>query len=184
MTTKRARTPTTPMLASTDQWRVVPTPVGEMVVGGDEESLHFLHLPDSFDPRGLDPDRRGAPAAVAAAAEQLDGYFRGTLTRFDLPLDPAGSEFQRRVWWALADIPYAATESYGALAARVGNPRACRAVGMANGRNPIPLVLPCHRVIGADGTLTGYGGGLSLKRRLLDHERRVAASGPRSRRAS
>ncbi|HTT86900.1 MAG TPA: methylated-DNA--[protein]-cysteine S-methyltransferase [Acidimicrobiales bacterium] len=184
MTIKKAKAKTTPALAEADQWTLIPTPVGEMMAGGDEESLHFLHLPGSFDARGLDPDRRGAPAAVAAATEQLEAYFRGELTRFRLPLDPAGTEFQRRVWWALADIPYAATESYGALAARVDNPRACRAVGLANGRNPIPVVLPCHRVIGADGTLTGYGGGLALKQRLLEHERRVASSGTGRRRAS
>ena len=111
---------------------------------------------------------------MVAAAEQIDAYFRRDLLEFSLPLDPAGTDFQRRVWFALADISYGATESYGDLAARVGNPKACRAVGMANGRNPIPLVLPCHRVIGADGSLTGYGGGLELKQRLLDHERSVA----------
>ncbi len=113
----------------------------------------------------------GTPAALVETLEQLESYFDHRLTIFSLPLDPAGTEFQRRVWWALADIGYGRTESYGQLAARIGNPKACRAVGLANGRNPLPIVLPCHRVIGSSGGLTGYGGGLDLKQRLLDHER-------------
>jgi methylated-DNA-[protein]-cysteine S-methyltransferase len=163
----------TATLGTSDQWSVTSTPVGEMMVIGDEDVVHFVHLPDSFDSSANDPERAGRPSAVRAAVEQIDAYFGGTLTEFSLPLDPAGTEFQRRVWFALADIGYGRTESYGELAARVGNPKASRAVGMANGRNPIPLVLPCHRVIGADGSLTGYGGGLELKQRLLDHERTV-----------
>lgn len=142
-----------------------------MLLVGDTEHLHHLLLPDSFDLSELPPERRGRPAAVEEAGRQVDAYFAYNLTRFDVPLDPAGTEFQRRVWFALADIAYGETESYGSLAARVGNPKASRAVGMANGRNPIPLVLPCHRVIGSNGSLTGYGGGLPLKARLLQHER-------------
>jgi methylated-DNA-[protein]-cysteine S-methyltransferase len=167
----------TPRLGTTDEWTVIATPVGEMMVIGDETAVHFVHLPGSFTSTGFDRHRAGTPAAVRAAAEQIDAYFAGALTSFSLPLDPSGTEFQRRVWLALADIPYGATESYKGLAARVGNPKACRAVGLANGRNPLPLVLPCHRVIGADGSLTGYGGGLELKRRLLDHERAVPVAG-------
>ncbi|HXQ61866.1 MAG TPA: methylated-DNA--[protein]-cysteine S-methyltransferase [Acidimicrobiales bacterium] len=174
----------TPRLGTSDEWTVTATPVGEMMVIGDDDAVHFVHLPGSFLASTCDPDRAGAPAAVRAAAEQIDAYFTGALTTFSLPLDPAGTEFQRRVWSALADIPYGATESYGALAARIGNPKACRAVGLANGRNPIPLVLPCHRVIGADGSLTGYGGGLELKKRLLDHERAVLRPDATARRAS
>jgi len=171
----------TPRLGTTDEWTVIATPVGEMMVIGDDDAVHFVHLPGSFTPTGFDPDRAGTPAAVRAAATQIHAYFSGDLIEFSLPLDPAGTEFQRRVWFALGDIPYGTTESYGELAARVGNPKACRAVGLANGRNPIPLVLPCHRVIGANGSLTGYGGGLELKRRLLDHERAVPAPGSTSR---
>jgi len=166
----------TPRLGPADEWTIVATPVGDMTVVGDDDTLHFLHLPGSVPTAALDPDRCGRPAAVAAAIGQIDAYFAGTLTRFDLPLDPAGTDFQRRVWLALAAIPYGRTESYGSLAARVGNPKASRAVGLANGRNPLPLVLPCHRVIGSDGRLTGYGGGLPLKKRLLDHEAAVSAS--------
>jgi len=174
----------TPRLGTSDEWRVMATAVGEMMVIGDDEAVHFVHLPGSYDAGAFDPERAGSPAAVSAAAEQIDAYFRGSLTEFSLPLDPAGTEFQRRVWLALAAIPYGATESYGELAARVGNPKACRAVGLANGRNPIPLVLPCHRVIGADGSLTGYGGGLDLKQRLLDHERTAPVTAASGRRAS
>lgn len=160
----------TPTLGICDQWTEITTPVGPMMVIGDDEALHFLHLPGSYDRHRLDPTRAGVPAAVAAALEQIEAYFNGDLKEFSIPLDPAGTDFQRRVWLALADIAYGATESYGQLATRVGNPKACRAVGLANGRNPIPLILPCHRVIGANGSLTGYGGGLALKQRLLDHE--------------
>jgi methylated-DNA-[protein]-cysteine S-methyltransferase len=111
-------------------------------------------------------------AVADLAVDQLRRYLAGTLDAFDLPLDPVGTAFQRDVWFALAEIPYGRTESYRWLAARVGRPTATRAVGATNGRNPIPIVLPCHRVIGSDGSLTGYGGGLPLKRALLDLERR------------
>jgi methylated-DNA-[protein]-cysteine S-methyltransferase len=174
----------TPKLGTTDQWTVMATPVGEMMVIGDEDAVHFVHLPDSFDRVAFDLERRGRPAAVDSAVGQIEAYFAGALRDFALPLDPAGTAFQRQVWLALADIPYGETESYGELASRVGNPKACRAVGMANGRNPIPLVLPCHRVIGANGSLTGYGGGLDLKQRLLDHERTTSSSTAVRRRAS
>jgi methylated-DNA-[protein]-cysteine S-methyltransferase len=170
----------TPKLGPSDEWTIVDTDVGEMMVIGDDDHLHYLHLPESFDGGDFDADRRGRPKAVSATVEQVEAYFNGRLQEFSLPLDPQGTEFQRRVWLALADVPYGQTESYGQLATRIGNPKACRAVGLANGRNPIPLVLPCHRVIGADGSLTGYGGGLDLKQRLLDHERKatVPASEP------
>jgi methylated-DNA-[protein]-cysteine S-methyltransferase len=175
----------TPTLGPTDSWTVIDTDVGEMMVIGDDDAVHFVHLPGSFSARSFDRERMGAPAAVGAAVEQIDAYFGGDLTTFSLPLAPAGTVFQRRVWFALAEIPYGTTESYGELALRVGNPKACRAVGLANGRNPIPLVLPCHRVIGANGNLTGYGGGLELKRRLLDHEQAAPApAAGRRRRAS
>jgi methylated-DNA-[protein]-cysteine S-methyltransferase len=105
-----------------------------------------------------------------AAAQQLEAYFAGTLTRFTLPLAPQGSVFQQRVWAALQEIPYGQTESYGELALRIGSPGAARAVGLANGRNPIGIVIPCHRVVGSDGRLTGYGGGIERKKQLLDLE--------------
>lgn len=162
---------TTARLCPSDQWFVFDTPVGKMMAAGDDDSLRLLQLPGSFDATSLPLERTGTPAAIVETLDQVESYFDHRLHKFSLPLDPAGTEFQRRVWWALADIPYGGTESYGQLAARIGSPTACRAVGAANGRNPIPLVLPCHRVIGSSGSLTGYGGGLELKQRLLDHER-------------
>ncbi|TCO62451.1 methylated-DNA--[protein]-cysteine S-methyltransferase [Actinocrispum wychmicini] len=102
---------------------------------------------------------------------QLDAYFAGTLTEFDLPLAMLGTPFQQRVWAALRDIPYGETTSYGELAEQLGNPKASRAVGLANGRNPISVIVPCHRVVGSTGDLTGYGGGIERKRHLLDFER-------------
>lgn len=105
-------------------------------------------------------------------ADQLDAYFAGELTAFDLEMSMLGTEFQRHVWSELCAIPYGETISYGELARRIGNPNASRAVGLANGRNPVAIIVPCHRVIGADGSLTGYGGGLERKTWLLEHETR------------
>ena len=144
---------------------------GDVHVVADHGALTHVLLPNAPAP----PPQRSADAATAAvadrAAEQLREYFTGRRTAFDLPLDPAGTAFQRQVWFALADIPYGQTVSYGQVAEAVGHPTGFRAVGAANGRNPIAIVLPCHRVIGADGSLTGYGGGLPLKRALLALER-------------
>ncbi len=114
--------------------------------------------------------RNETMAELAPVVAQLQAYFAGELTDFDLPLQMHGTEFQRRVWAALCEIPYGETISYGELARWVGNPKASRAVGLANGRNPVAIVVPCHRVIGADGSLTGYGGGLDRKVWLLEHE--------------
>jgi methylated-DNA-[protein]-cysteine S-methyltransferase len=111
---------------------------------------------------------------LAEAGRQLQAYFAGDLRRFDLPLDLVGTEFQVAAWHALADIPYGTTISYGEQARRLGRPKAVRAVGAANGRNPLPIVLPCHRIVGADGSLVGFGGGLPRKRVLLEHEARFA----------
>ena len=112
-----------------------------------------------------------AASAFDDVTSQLTEYFAGTRTRFELPLAPEGTPFQQRVWKALLDIPYGETISYGELAARLGSRSASRAVGLANGSNPLPIVIPCHRVIGANGKLTGYGGGLPIKERLLALER-------------
>ena len=109
-----------------------------------------------------------------AAVEQLRAYFAGELREFSLPLAPGGTEFQRKVWSALTRIPYGRTTSYAAIARDIGTPRGVRAVGLANGRNPISLIVPCHRVIGSDGSLTGYGGGIERKKWLLAHEERFA----------
>ena len=116
----------------------------------------------------------GDARATAAAAIQLEQYFAGERTEFDLPLAPEGTPFQQRVWAELVRIPFAETRSYGQLAQQLGSPGGSRAVGLANGRNPIGIIVPCHRVVGAAGSLTGYGGGLERKRLLLDLESRVA----------
>jgi methylated-DNA-[protein]-cysteine S-methyltransferase len=159
------------MIGEGDQWTTVPSPVGKFAVIGNEVELHFVHLPGSFDEAGLPAEQRGTPAAVREGVAQIEAYFAHRLTEFSVPVAPAGTEFQELVWANLALIGYGQTESYAQLAGRIGRPTACRAVGLANGRNPIPLILPCHRVIGANGSLTGYGGGLPLKLALLEHER-------------
>ncbi|MGA2528507.1 MAG: methylated-DNA--[protein]-cysteine S-methyltransferase [Acidimicrobiales bacterium] len=167
---------TSPGDTSPVSWATSPSPIGDILLVADDAGLRELHLPGSFDPR---KDLQASPAAsaiLAKAAEQLEEYFGGTRTSFDLPLAPKGTAFQMKVWWALGDIAYATTESYGAVAARTGNPKASRAVGMANNKNPLAIVLPCHRVIGSNGSLVGYGGGLWMKEWLLQHEARVAAS--------
>ncbi len=155
--------------------------VGPLTLVAEDEAIVGLymnlqrHRPDDDTLGELDPRGRTADLFDAAAA-QLDAYFAGELTRFDLPLAPRGSDFQQRVWAALQEIPYGQTESYGELAARIGSPGGARAVGLANGRNPIGIVIPCHRVVGADGSLTGYGGGVDRKKRLLDLELAVSGS--------
>jgi methylated-DNA-[protein]-cysteine S-methyltransferase len=157
----------------TTYWTTVDSPVGELLLTSDGTSLTRL----LFSPFAVDPIWSDEPCAVLTeAVTQLDDYFTGERTDFDLPLAPAGTPFQLRVWEALRDIPYAETINYGQLAMRVGNVKASRAVGLANGRNPISIVVPCHRVIGANGSLTGYGGGLDRKRTLLDLERRVVGA--------
>ncbi|MFH8407531.1 methylated-DNA--[protein]-cysteine S-methyltransferase [Streptomyces sp. NPDC018019] len=156
------------------------TPYGPLTLVAEGNALTGLYMTDqrhrppqeSFGP----PEDVTAPP-FAAAVQQLRAYFDGTLTDFDLPLAPRGTPFQRRVWAALREIPYGATLSYGQLAGRLGKPSAARAVGLANGKNPIGIIIPCHRVIGAGGSLTGYGGGLDRKRRLLDFERGGAPRG-------
>ncbi len=153
---------------------VVDSPVGPLQLVGEDGALVGLHL-DAQRHRP-DPTTFGErdDAAFGPVVDQLTAYFGGELTSFDLPLAPHGTLFQQRVWAALREIPFACTESYGELATRIGTPGASRAVGLANGRNPIAIVIPCHRVIGANGTLTGYGGGLERKQLLLDLEARHA----------
>jgi methylated-DNA-[protein]-cysteine S-methyltransferase len=152
---------------------VLSSPIGPLTVVAQDGQLAALYL-ESQRHRpgdaalGEPGDERLEPFASAAA--QLSAYFRGQRTVFELPLAPAGTDFQRRVWDALRQIPYGQTWTYGELARHIGSPAASRAVGLANGKNPICLVIPCNRVIGSDGSLTGYGGGLDRKRFLLDLE--------------
>ncbi|AKK68246.1 methylated-DNA--[protein]-cysteine S-methyltransferase [Xanthomonas translucens] len=150
------------------------TPIGELSVAvGAHGVRHILFAENRYDVRGrADWIRDAAP--VREAREQLLAYFAGERDRFELPLAPRGTAFQCLVWQALADIPFGVTWSYAQLARHIGQPRAVRAVGAANGRNPLPIVLPCHRVIGANGALTGFGGGLPTKAALLALERRGA----------
>jgi methylated-DNA-[protein]-cysteine S-methyltransferase len=148
----------------------VPSPIGELVLEGDDESLTNVVLPDSARASafaGAEHDPAAVPRALADAARQLSEYFAGERTAFELSLLPAGTPFQREVWAKLAEIPYGETISYAELAASVERPHAFRAVGGANGANPIAIVVPCHRVITSGGALGGYAGGLDAKRALL-----------------
>jgi methylated-DNA-[protein]-cysteine S-methyltransferase len=157
----------------------MPSPIGPLLLAGTADALELVGLPagrDAVEPRA---DWIESAAPFRDAVRQLEAYFAGTLRRFDLALAPAGTPFQQRVWRALREIPYGHTISYGELARRLGRPAAVRAVGAANGRNPLAIVVPCHRVIGSDGRLVGYGGGLPTKAALLELERRVAG-GPGS----
>jgi methylated-DNA-[protein]-cysteine S-methyltransferase len=149
----------------------VQSPIGELTLASDGEALTGLYMADQRHRPELPAADRDDDAVLAAAREQLAEYFAGQRHAFDLPLRPAGTPFQRAVWDALREIPYGETAGYGELARRLGRPGAARAVGLANGRNPIAIVVPCHRVIGAAGALTGYGGGLERKRYLLELER-------------
>lgn len=147
------------------------TPIGTLTLAADADGLRHIEFPDNRHPvsrEGWIPGASGAAADVLhATREQLREYFAGTRQVFDLPLRPLGTAFQMEVWRTLATIPWGATWSYRDLARTIGKPDAVRAVGAANGRNPLPIVLPCHRVIGADGSLTGFGGGLPIKAALL-----------------
>jgi methylated-DNA-[protein]-cysteine S-methyltransferase len=158
----------------------IDTPVGELRVIASDEGIREIRLPlpDHHSAPPPAEDRPDHPMLVQIR-RQLDEYFLGQRREFDLPLDVVGTDFQRHVWGALVEIPYGETASYGQLAERVGRPGAARAVGGANGRNPVPVVVPCHRVIGADGSMTGYAGpsedGIAIKRWLIQHESTVGA---------
>ncbi|MEU3947623.1 methylated-DNA--[protein]-cysteine S-methyltransferase [Streptomyces sp. NPDC029526] len=154
------------------QHTVIDSPYGPLTLVADHDGvLCGLYMTEQRHRPAEETfgDRDDAP--FAEAREQLAAYFAGELKEFTLPLRPHGTPFQRRVWDELRRIPYGETRSYGRLAEALGSPKASRAVGLANGRNPIGIVIPCHRVIGASGSLTGYGGGLERKQRLLDFER-------------
>jgi methylated-DNA-[protein]-cysteine S-methyltransferase len=153
------------------RYRTIDSPIGPLTLAGHGHVLTNLRMVDqTYEPNRADwlPDDR----AFADAVDQLGEYFAGERTDFDLELSMAGTEFQRRVWRTLTTIPYGETRSYGEIADQIGVPGAARAVGLANGRNPIAIIVPCHRVIGASGSLTGYGGGLDRKRSLLALEKK------------
>ncbi len=154
----------------TTLYTTVDSPIGELLLVGDGAEIAGLFMQEGAHPIAIDPTWTRAPEAFSAVRTQLAEYFAGDRTEFDVPLAPSGSEFQLRVWTALRDIPYGTTISYGELARRIGQPSASRAVGLANGRNPISVIVPCHRVIGANGSMTGYGGGIERKEILLTLE--------------
>ena len=152
----------------------LPTPIGQLRLVADREGLREVWFESGKHRKSPSPDWVRAARPLAEARRQLEEYFAGDRTRFELKLHPVGTPFQLAVWAELGRIPYGVTISYAELARRIGQPAAMRAVGAANGRNPIPIILPCHRVIGSNGSLTGFGGGLPTKRFLLSMEDRVA----------
>ncbi|MGZ4735555.1 MAG: methylated-DNA--[protein]-cysteine S-methyltransferase [Acidimicrobiia bacterium] len=153
------------------RYRIIESPVGFITIAGDDDAITGVRMEDQAHPPAGHEDWEPDDGAFQPVADQLDAYFAGELTEFDVTLRLEGTEFQRKVWSGLLEIPYGETISYGELARRIGQPNAPRAVGLANGRNPVGIIVPCHRVIGSDGSLTGYGGGLDRKRALLDLER-------------
>jgi methylated-DNA-[protein]-cysteine S-methyltransferase len=152
-------------------YATIDSPIGEILLTGDGGALTRLYM----SPFDVDPAWERDPAALAEPVRQLAEYFAGERTEFELELRPAGTAFQRSVWDLLLKIPYGETTTYGSIALELGNPRSVRAFGLDKGRNPISIDVPCHRVIGADGSLVGYGGGLERKRALLAHEAEVTA---------
>jgi methylated-DNA-[protein]-cysteine S-methyltransferase len=146
------------------------SPVGNLLLAADERGLRLVSFENSKRAASVEPDWKSDQTPFVEVVRQLQEYFGGERKEFDLPLAPQGTDFQLDVWRSLRTIPYGETISYGQLAERIGNPKAVRAVGLANGCNPIPIIIPCHRVIGSNGSLTGFGGGLSNKKKLLDLE--------------
>ena len=143
------------------------TPIGELLLAGDDEALHLLGFPEGSMRREPEPEWIYSEKPFADARRQLEEYFAGTRKTFDLSLKPGGTEFQLKVLEELQKIPYGTTTSYADIAKRIGRPKAVRAVGAANGRNPIPIIIPCHRVIGSSGSMTGFGGGIPTKEALI-----------------
>jgi len=146
------------------------SPIGQLLLVGDGENIHKIIFPNDRRPTEPDDAWEHDDSVFSALAQQLDAYFEGKLKQFSVPLTPEGTEFQRSVWDALQQVDYGETCSYRDIATAIGKPSASRAVGAANGANPIPIVIPCHRIIGTNGTLTGFAGGLHTKQWLLSHE--------------
>ena len=152
-------------------FNVMPSPVGPLLLAADAQGLRLVEFDSPRHPMGRTDDwREGRSKVLDDSRRQFDDYFAGKLKNFTVPVRPEGTAFQVSAWRALQNIPYGATRSYGEQAKAIGKPKAVRAIGAANGRNPIPIIIPCHRVIGADGSLTGFGGGLPTKRFLLELE--------------
>jgi methylated-DNA-[protein]-cysteine S-methyltransferase len=155
---------------NTELYTTIDSPVGELLLVGDGCTLSRLCFQGGRRPVAINPCWKRHDGAFENVTRQLTEYFDGNRRRFDLPIELAGNSFEQRVWTALLEIPYGETVSYGQIAGEVAQPSAARAVGLANGRNPVALIVPCHRVIGANGSPTGYGGGLERKQFLLDLE--------------
>jgi methylated-DNA-[protein]-cysteine S-methyltransferase len=158
------------------QYCCYQSPIGQLLLVGADGVLEELHFANSPDQEKIIDDRRHYQhdqAGFAKVIQQLSEYFSGRRQDFDLTLSPKGTAFQQSIWQELRKIPFGRTASYGEIARRVGNPKASRAVGMANSKNPIPIIVPCHRVIGKDGSLTGFGGGLEVKKQLLTLENSI-----------
>jgi methylated-DNA-[protein]-cysteine S-methyltransferase len=164
-----------PLRTHGERFSVAPSPIGDLLLLRSERGLSGLYLLGLANSPAIEPEWVEDDGAFARERAQLEEYFAGARTSFDVGLDLRGTAFQRSVWEGLLAIPFAETESYGELADRIGRPGAFRAVGLANGRNPVSIIVPCHRVIGADGSLTGYGWGTERKAFLLDLERRAVA---------
>jgi methylated-DNA-[protein]-cysteine S-methyltransferase len=156
----------------TISYTVMKSPIGPLMLAGDDAGLRLVHFSTGRRPKAPEADWVEDKAPFKEVIRQLEEYFHGKLRDFDLPLALDGTDFQLLVWRNLQKIPYGETVSYGQLARRIGNPAASRAVGLANGSNPIPIIIPCHRVIGSNGDLTGFGGGLPVKKKLLALESR------------
>ncbi len=166
--------PPVPLNASKDSgisYWISPSPVGRLLLMGNSDGLQALQFQDGAHPLAIQPTWTKSPEPFRAVLEQLNEYFDGSRTRFQITLNLQGTPFQRHVWKNLQRIPYGRTVSYGEIARQVGSPNASRAVGAANGQNPVSIIVPCHRVIGANGHLVGYGGGLPIKTALLALER-------------
>jgi methylated-DNA-[protein]-cysteine S-methyltransferase len=157
---------------SVTSYTVMSSPIGSLLLAGDSGGLRLVHFATGRRPKSPNPDWEEDKVPFKEVIRQLEAYFKGILTDFDLPLALDGTDFQLLVWRNLQKIPYGETVSYGQLAKKIGNPTAARAVGLANGSNPIPIIIPCHRVIGSNGDLTGFGGGLPVKKKLLALESR------------
>lgn len=148
------------------------SPIGKLLLASSDPGLHSITFAKQGRPASPEVDWREGESNLREVMGQLHSYFAGELSEFNLALAPQGTPFQQKVWSELCKIPFGDTISYGELARRIGNPKASRAVGLANGTNPIPIIIPCHRVIGSNGKLTGYGGGLPIKEKLLALEKR------------
>lgn len=162
-----------PPLSSTYS-TLIPSPLGGLFAASDGRAITALYTPGHRLHPGPEPGSASSAPVLLDLGRQLDEYFGGQRREFDLPLAAVGTPFQQAVWTELGRIPYGSTAGYGQIAARLGRPAAVRAVGAANGRNPLSVLVPCHRVVGADGSLTGYAGGMAAKRWLLEHERAIA----------